>query len=418
MRYMKCIYCHSEIAADSRFCTNCGKDLSGLVRCKNCGELLGDEDEYCPHCGSKQPENNVDQSLNDGETAETPPRLTKFHVYIIIAFSILLLALIAFAYAKRNGQVSANDYSLQIDTISEDYELADTMAIDTIDYDYIDTTLFDVPDNEEVYYTEVGNCDNILRVHKIGEGGNFDRYSICVDSKHPEALRYMFYCYPNYIHRADRASRPQYDGPVYDPNATLMLCDNDSRFYEKDRSTHIPGHVEFNDTIYEVRTISLGRGDSYAPARYVLPNTVRWLPGDAFRTLRGLKEVVLNEGVEFIGEGAFFNCRDLEKVNIPSTVKTIQKVAFLNCKKIEKLHIPATVKDVKNGAAFLGMRPGVVIEVEEGCHAFDNLLSKQEVYYFDRNYSREFNPDDYHFVYVKKVNGEWVESRPIRPNQN
>ena len=71
---MKCIYCHTEIAADSRFCTNCGKDLSGLVRCENCGELLGDEDEYCPHCGSKQPENNIDQSLKDGETASVSRR--------------------------------------------------------------------------------------------------------------------------------------------------------------------------------------------------------------------------------------------------------------------------------------------------------------------------------------------------------
>lgn len=414
---MKCKYCHAEIEQDARFCPICGKDLSNLTKCTNCGEFLEDENDFCPYCGSEQSAKEEVQSADEEVIVKSSSKFSMLRAFILFLTTLILIAFVAFVYQKRKGQMAESEESTVVDSENENLEFPDSVQLDSIDYDYIDTTLFDEPDNEEEYYTEIGNCDDILHVNKIGDGDDY-RYRICVDSRHTETLRYMFYCYPNYIHRADRASRPQHNGPVYDPNATLMLCDNDSRFYEKNRSTHIPGHVEFNDTIYEVRTISLGRGDSYAPARYVLPNTVRWLPGDAFRTLRGLREVVVNEGVEFIGEGAFFNCKDLEKVNIPSTVRTIQKAAFLNCKKIEKLHIPATVQDVKDGAAFLGMNPGVVIEVEEGSHAFDHLLSKKEVYYFDGYNSREFNPDDYHFVYVKKVNGEWVESRPIQPSQN
>jgi RNA polymerase subunit RPABC4/transcription elongation factor Spt4 len=56
---MKCKFCHAEIDSDSKFCTNCGRDLSKLRRCVNCHEIIDDDSEFCPYCGSKQPDVKV-----------------------------------------------------------------------------------------------------------------------------------------------------------------------------------------------------------------------------------------------------------------------------------------------------------------------------------------------------------------------
>lgn len=52
---MKCKYCGTELPKGTKFCTNCGRDLSNLRKCVKCGEIIDDDATFCPYCGSEQP---------------------------------------------------------------------------------------------------------------------------------------------------------------------------------------------------------------------------------------------------------------------------------------------------------------------------------------------------------------------------
>ena len=61
---------------------------------------------------------------------------------------------------------------------------------------------------------------------------------------------------------------------------------------------------------------------------------------DAFRYNAGLKEIILSEGLERIGNGAFFGCDDLESVRLPSGVREIPESAFEDCDLLTEFVIP------------------------------------------------------------------------------
>jgi membrane protease subunit (stomatin/prohibitin family) len=49
---MTCPDCHSELAADSRFCPRCGKQLVVVRRCPKCSEELPANARFCSRCGA------------------------------------------------------------------------------------------------------------------------------------------------------------------------------------------------------------------------------------------------------------------------------------------------------------------------------------------------------------------------------
>lgn len=88
-----------------------------------------------------------------------------------------------------------------------------------------------------------------------------------------------------------------------------------------------------------------------------------------------LREVLLNNGLQSIGDGAFAFCTSLESITIPSTVKDIDEAAFYKCsslkevvlneglvkigqsafsrcESLERISIPSTVIDIDDGQAF------------------------------------------------------------------
>ncbi len=60
------------------------------------------------------------------------------------------------------------------------------------------------------------------------------------------------------------------------------------------------------------------------------------LPGSAFAVCTALKEVVLPDDVQVIGESAFFNCTALTTVNLPQVTR-IEKEAFRQCTSLAEL---------------------------------------------------------------------------------
>lgn len=57
-------------------------------------------------------------------------------------------------------------------------------------------------------------------------------------------------------------------------------------------------------------------------------------------------EVVIEEGVEIIGEMAVARKKELKKVTLPNSLKTIERDAFTDCDALENITIPASVDSI------------------------------------------------------------------------
>lgn len=62
----------------------------------------------------------------------------------------------------------------------------------------------------------------------------------------------------------------------------------------------------------------------------------------------GIRELILPEGLEQIGDSAFLKCRNLEYVRIPVSVKNIEKWAFHGCDRLQIMEIPEDPEYIGN----------------------------------------------------------------------
>ena len=57
------------------------------------------------------------------------------------------------------------------------------------------------------------------------------------------------------------------------------------------------------------------------------------------------KEIVVSEGIEYIGDRCFYNCISLESVQLPSTIK---QFSFANCQKLKNVNFNDDVKEIES----------------------------------------------------------------------
>jgi len=98
-----------------------------------------------------------------------------------------------------------------------------------------------------------------------------------------------------------------------------------------------------------------------------------------------IEEVILPEGLEFIGAQAFYNCKNLKSVTLPSTIAQIEIEAFAGCEKLEKINFPEALSLIGAGA-FAGCNnlkidsiPSSIMDIQ--ITSFENtteLLSKNK----------------------------------------
>ncbi|MBP3360185.1 MAG: leucine-rich repeat protein [Clostridia bacterium] len=59
-----------------------------------------------------------------------------------------------------------------------------------------------------------------------------------------------------------------------------------------------------------------------------------------------IKEVIVNEGIVYIGKGAFSNCEGLQKITLPESVSELGEGAFAACRQLASIVIPSKVKTI------------------------------------------------------------------------
>lgn len=58
-----------------------------------------------------------------------------------------------------------------------------------------------------------------------------------------------------------------------------------------------------------------------------------------------VKEIVVSEGIEYIGDRCFYNCISLESIQLPSTIK---QFSFTNCESLKNVNFNGDVKGIES----------------------------------------------------------------------
>ncbi len=91
-------------------------------------------------------------------------------------------------------------------------------------------------------------------------------------------------------------------------------------------------------------------GNCYNLQYVSFPNTLKKIGGDAFRFCSSIKEIILPEGLTTISSHAFSDCTSLNKLSIPTSVTDISYWAFFNCENLSDVYIPSEVKYIGSQA--------------------------------------------------------------------
>ncbi len=89
--------------------------------------------------------------------------------------------------------------------------------------------------------------------------------------------------------------------------------------------------------------------------RIVLPSTVTEIRGSAFNHCKNLKEINIPNGVTKIENFAFDSCKSLEKIILPDTLVSVGTMAFWCCEKLSEITIPPSLTDIDDNA--FGLTP-------------------------------------------------------------
>ena len=124
-----------------------------------------------------------------------------------------------------------------------------------------------------------------------------------------------------------------------------------------DEKIEIPDSVEgvpvtSIDAIFSTYTLYDSNGYN-AVREIVLPDTVERIGDMAFSTCMALETVRMPENLKFIGNAAFMHCMSLVDIEIPDSVEEIGKCAFAYCSSLEEFRIPENLKRLSDGV-FMG----------------------------------------------------------------
>lgn len=293
---------------------------------------------------------------------------------------------------KGSGDASEEKDTTEVVEYTDE-ELAEMSAAAreaSMEEEELDTIGFDdnsTESNDNMFKT-IGT-NGTMRLEKIGYEGNSmspNTYYARFGNEDETFLR--FNCYPH-----SKFGKKDF--------AELTQCDNLKESIAN-VSVLVPSYVDLDGKQYKVERVTIINSErrGYPTAgRLVIPSTVENIRIWGWTEL---KEVVLNDGIEELNERAFRGCPDLESIVLPNSLKKIGKLAFENCSGLKKIHIPSSVNDVSEGAAFVGLNKGVIIEVENGCEALNDLKPINVEIRGRSGYEHyTFNPEDINIVYAE-----------------
>ena len=115
----------------------------------------------------------------------------------------------------------------------------------------------------------------------------------------------------------------------------------------------------------------------------VVPDGIEWIGPYAFANNMNLQTIQFPDTLDSIGEGAFSGCKNLISIDIPDNVYHISFNCFRNCTKLTQVNLPIRIKKIpsncfENCKSLTNINiPDSVIEI--GDHAFSGCTNLKEV---------------------------------------
>ena len=132
-----------------------------------------------------------------------------------------------------------------------------------------------------------------------------------------------------------------------------------------------------------------------------IPSSVTGIECGAFCNCRRLKEVVISEGLQWIGAWAFQGCPFTE-IKLPESLEEFSNEVFIGCEHLEKFHIPKNVQII-DGYLFSGCNNLKEITVDPDNKLFDSRINCNAIIETKTNTliaacSKSFIPDGVKFI--------------------
>jgi hypothetical protein len=91
--------------------------------------------------------------------------------------------------------------------------------------------------------------------------------------------------------------------------------------------------------------ISAGQYSNGAMTLAILPSTIREIYSGAFSNCQYLENIIIPDGVTFIGSTMFFGCTNLKILKLPKSISQIDEFAFQSS-SLEHIFVPWSEGDV------------------------------------------------------------------------
>lgn len=129
----------------------------------------------------------------------------------------------------------------------------------------------------------------------------------------------------------------------------FISCKKDDISNEKDKNTNIENTAENNSLLVVENNILKGITDKKI-SKIVLPSNIKEIANNVFEGIN-ITEIILNEGIETIGDACFLNSQ-IKNINFPSSLKHIGKAAFQDCTQLEKADLSKTAVEILSEELF------------------------------------------------------------------
>lgn len=142
--------------------------------------------------------------------------------------------------------------------------------------------------------------------------------------------------YPIELQGLDRTVKPR--GKKKYQSITLSRDEVNSFLLSEDNKKNYIVYVDDGKTLY------------WIPLKYsgvfVINSNVREIKKFAFEKRENINEIIIENGLEAIGECYFTGCRGLEKVTIPESVKSIDIRAFSKCSELKDVELSEGLEEI------------------------------------------------------------------------
>lgn len=101
-----------------------------------------------------------------------------------------------------------------------------------------------------------------------------------------------------------------------------------------------------------------------------LPDTLNQIGESCFFECSNLKEITLPDSMEVIEKFAFFRCYSLTNINMPKSLKEIKDTAFMSCWELESVELPESLEKIGYGAFY-------------GCSSIEEFTIPKNVTYIE-----------------------------------